>query len=118
MLELDVPGGLDYLQTQKQQILAEKSRAPGSDGKATCHVITTTITLIAGFVPLLIGRGLFWRPLAVAIAGGITGSSIAALFLSQQFTALSTAVITQRDSARTLSGCISTTCRACGRSDS
>ena len=48
--------------------------------KATRHVITTTITTIAGFVPLIISGGLFWRPLAIAIAGGITGSSIMALY--------------------------------------
>ncbi|MGD1857954.1 MAG: efflux RND transporter permease subunit [Leptolyngbyaceae cyanobacterium] len=48
--------------------------------KATRHVITTTITTIAGFVPLLISGGPFWRPLAVAIAGGITGSSVLALY--------------------------------------
>ncbi|NEQ54606.1 MAG: efflux RND transporter permease subunit, partial [Leptolyngbya sp. SIO3F4] len=48
--------------------------------QATRHVITTTITTIAGFVPLIISGGLFWRPLAVAIAGGITGSSIMALY--------------------------------------
>ncbi|MEL7508797.1 MAG: efflux RND transporter permease subunit [Cyanobacteria bacterium J06554_1] len=48
--------------------------------KATRHVITTTITTIAGFVPLLISGGPFWRPLAIAIAGGITGSSVMALY--------------------------------------
>ncbi|MEM9807876.1 MAG: efflux RND transporter permease subunit, partial [Cyanobacteria bacterium P01_D01_bin.56] len=50
--------------------------------KATRHVITTTITTIAGFVPLIISGGLFWRPLAIAIAGGITGSSIMALYFA------------------------------------
>ena len=48
--------------------------------KATRHVITTTITTIAGFVPLLINGGPFWRPLAIAIAGGISGASIMALY--------------------------------------
>jgi len=48
--------------------------------KATRHVITTTITTIAGFVPLLISGGPFWRPLAIAITGGISGSSILALY--------------------------------------
>ena len=48
--------------------------------KATRHVITTTITTIAGIVPLLISGGPFWRPLAIAIAGGITGSSVMALY--------------------------------------
>ena len=48
--------------------------------RATRHVITTTITTIAGFVPLIISGGLFWRPLAIAIAGGITGASMMALY--------------------------------------
>ena len=48
--------------------------------KATRHVMTTTVTTIAGFIPLLISGGPFWRPLAIAIAGGISGSSILALY--------------------------------------
>ena len=48
--------------------------------KATRHVITTTITTIAGFVPLLMSGGPFWRPLAIAIAGGISGASMMALY--------------------------------------
>ncbi len=48
--------------------------------KATRHVITTTVTTIAGFIPLLISGDPFWRPLAIAIAGGISGSSILALY--------------------------------------
>ncbi|MEM8720908.1 MAG: efflux RND transporter permease subunit [Cyanobacteria bacterium P01_G01_bin.39] len=47
---------------------------------ATCHVIITTVTIIAGFIPLLISGGSFWRPLAIAISGGISGSSIPALY--------------------------------------
>lgn len=48
--------------------------------KATRHVITTTITTIAGFIPLLMDGGPFWRPLAIAIAGGISGASMMALY--------------------------------------
>ena len=48
--------------------------------QSTRHVITTTITTIAGFVPLLVSGGPFWRPLAVAIAGGIGGASLLALY--------------------------------------
>ncbi|MEO1445205.1 MAG: efflux RND transporter permease subunit, partial [Cyanobacteria bacterium J06635_11] len=48
--------------------------------KSTRHVITTTITTISGFVPLLISGGPFWRPLAIAIAGGISGASLLALY--------------------------------------
>jgi multidrug efflux pump subunit AcrB len=48
--------------------------------KATRHVLTTTVTTMMGFVPLLIENDPFWRPLAIAIAGGIGGSSILALY--------------------------------------
>ncbi|MEO1689917.1 MAG: efflux RND transporter permease subunit [Cyanobacteria bacterium J06631_6] len=48
--------------------------------KATRHVITTTVTTIAGFIPLLISGGVFWQPLAIAITGGISGSSLLALY--------------------------------------
>ena len=48
--------------------------------KATRHVITTTITTIAGFIPLLTSGSPFWRPLAIAIAGGIGGSTLLALY--------------------------------------
>lgn len=48
--------------------------------KATRHVLTTTVTTITGFIPLLMGGDPFWRPLAIAIAGGIGGSSLLALY--------------------------------------
>ncbi|MEL6912793.1 MAG: efflux RND transporter permease subunit [Cyanobacteria bacterium J06598_4] len=42
--------------------------------------MTTTVTTIAGFIPLLISGGVFWQPLAIAITGGISGSSLLALY--------------------------------------
>ncbi len=48
--------------------------------QATRHVVTTTITTMAGFVPLLISGDPFWRPLSIAIAGGISGASVMALY--------------------------------------
>ncbi|MEO0491733.1 MAG: efflux RND transporter permease subunit, partial [Cyanobacteria bacterium J06659_2] len=50
--------------------------------KATRHVLTTTITTMVGFVPLLMDGDPFWRPLAIAIAGGIGGSPILALYFT------------------------------------
>ncbi|MGB3672643.1 MAG: efflux RND transporter permease subunit [Phormidesmis sp.] len=68
--------------------LNENAAAKAGDRKAiafvvnqsTRHVLTTTMTTIAGFVPLLLSGGPFWRPLAIAIAGGISGSSLLALY--------------------------------------
>ena len=48
---------------------------------ATRHIVSTTITTIGGFIPLIVFGGHFWPPLAMAIAGGVTGSAILALYL-------------------------------------
>ncbi len=48
--------------------------------QATRHIITTTLTTMIGFVPLILDSGGFWPPLAVAIAGGIAGATLLALF--------------------------------------
>ena len=45
---------------------------------ATRHIISTTVTTIGGFVPLILFGGTFWPPLATAIAGGVGGSAILA----------------------------------------
>ncbi len=46
---------------------------------STRHVITTTLTTIVGFMPLMIDGGEFWPPLAVCITVGVTGATLLAL---------------------------------------
>ena len=48
---------------------------------ASRHIISTTLTTIGGFIPLIVNGGKFWPPLATAIAGGVAGSAIIALYL-------------------------------------
>ncbi len=48
---------------------------------ATRHIVSTTLTTIGGFLPLIVLGGRFWPPLATAIAGGVAGSAILALYL-------------------------------------
>jgi multidrug efflux pump len=50
--------------------------------RATRHIVATTLTTIAGFVPLLIGGGGMWPPLAITIAGGVSGATILALYFA------------------------------------
>ena len=50
--------------------------------RATRRVLTTTITTMVGFAPLLISGGPFWQPLSIAIAGGIGGSPFLALYFT------------------------------------
>ena len=46
---------------------------------ATRHIISTTLTTIGGFLPLIIWGGAMWPPLATAIAGGMVGATLLAL---------------------------------------
>ena len=46
---------------------------------ATRHVLSTSLTTMAGFTPLLLAGGGFWPPLAVAIGGGVAGATLLAL---------------------------------------
>ncbi len=47
---------------------------------ATRHIVATTFTTIGGFLPLILFGGRFWPPMATAIAGGVAGASILALY--------------------------------------
>ncbi len=49
--------------------------------RSTRHILTTTVTTVAGFLPLLLSGGEFWPPLAVAISGGVLGATLLALVL-------------------------------------
>ena len=47
--------------------------------RSSRHVLATTFTTIAGFLPLIIAGGGFWPPLAITIAGGVAGATLLAL---------------------------------------
>jgi len=47
--------------------------------RATRHVVTTTLTTMIGFSPLLLNGGEFWPPLAVSLGGGVIGATVLAL---------------------------------------
>ncbi len=48
--------------------------------RSTRHVLSTTLTTTAGFLPLLLFGGPFWAPLAISIAGGVSGCTLLALY--------------------------------------
>ncbi|MCB1773888.1 MAG: efflux RND transporter permease subunit, partial [Gammaproteobacteria bacterium] len=44
------------------------------------HIVSTTLTTVAGFMPLLMfAGGDFWPPLAIVIAGGVGLSGVLSL---------------------------------------
>lgn len=67
--------------------LGEDAQAATGDADAilrvtlheTRHILATTFTTIAGFMPLILAGGGFWPPMAIAIAGGVVGCTILAL---------------------------------------
>jgi multidrug efflux pump len=65
---------------------------------ASRHVFTTTVTTVAGFMPLILGGSLFWAPLAVVIAGGVVGATMFALvFIPASHLLLSQKICAQPD---------------------
>lgn len=45
------------------------------------HIVSTTITTVGGFLPLILGGGGFWPPFAMAIAGGVLLSTVVSFYL-------------------------------------
>ncbi len=50
--------------------------------RSSRHVLATTFTTIAGFLPLILGGGGFWPPMAITIAGGVGGATLLALIFA------------------------------------
>ena len=69
--------------------LAGNSAARRGDRAAICqvalgearHVLSTTLTTIGSFAPLILIGGTFWPPLGVAVCGGLLGATGLALIL-------------------------------------
>jgi multidrug efflux pump subunit AcrB len=47
--------------------------------RSTGHILATTLTTMAGFIPLILGGGQFWPPLAISIGMGVAGATVLAL---------------------------------------
>lgn len=46
------------------------------------HIVSTTITTVGGFLPLLLGGGGFWPPFAIAIAGGTALATLLSFYFA------------------------------------
>jgi multidrug efflux pump subunit AcrB len=72
---------LSALKAHPQALAGNLDAAADVVVDATRHIVSTTVTTIGGFVPLIIAGGTFWPPLATAIAGGVGGSAVIALYM-------------------------------------
>ena len=50
--------------------------------RSTRHMVANSLMTMTGFIPLLLGGGGFWPPLAIALAGGVGGATLLALYFS------------------------------------
>ncbi|GAX38702.1 efflux RND transporter permease subunit [Nodularia sp. NIES-3585] len=83
LIGVAVNDAITVLTAVKSDPLAQKGDRPAiveTVIHTTRHVLTTTFTTMAGFIPLILGGGGFWPPLAVVIAGGVGGATILALY--------------------------------------
>ncbi len=71
---------LAALRTQPATYQGNPQAIKGVVLRSTRHVLTTTITTVAGFMPLLFSGSDFWAPLAICIVGGIGGATLLALY--------------------------------------
>lgn len=55
---------------------------------ATRHILSTTITTVGGFLPLILAGGGFWPPLALPIAGGVVLATVITFFFAPPVFAL------------------------------
>ena len=68
------------LQADSLAILGDRQAVQKTVVRATRHLIATTITDTAGFIPLLFDPTGFWNPLAIVIAGGLVGVTLLSLY--------------------------------------
>ncbi len=64
---------------------------------ATRHVLTTSVTTVAGVLPLILQGGVFWPPMMIVIAGGVVGATVIALGFTPACYRLATARPKTRD---------------------
>ncbi len=48
--------------------------------RSSRHIVSTTVTTFAGFLPLIVGGGAFWPPFAMSIAGGVLLSTVVSFY--------------------------------------
>jgi multidrug efflux pump subunit AcrB len=70
---------LSALKASPQAVAGDLVAARETVMDATRHILSTTLTTIGGFTPLLVSGDSFWLPFASAVAGGVAGSAILAL---------------------------------------
>ena len=71
---------LTELKANQRAMAADREAIIASVGECTRHITSTTITTVAGLLPLILGGGGFWPPFAIVLAGGTVLATILSLY--------------------------------------
>jgi len=70
---------VDGYERRRRRGQALRERVLEGTLERTRHVVITTVTTIAGFLPLALSPSLLWPPLAIAIIGGLSVATLLTL---------------------------------------
>ena len=79
---------LTALQADKDAMAGDLEAMRRVVGRSARHIVSTTVTTVGGFIPLILEGGGFWPPFAMAIAGGVALSVVLAFFFTPPMFAL------------------------------
>ncbi|WP_074882143.1 efflux RND transporter permease subunit [Pseudovibrio axinellae] len=79
---------LTGLQADENAMQGDPKAIRGVVNRSSRHILSTTLTTVGGFTPLIIGAGSFWPPFAMAIAGGVFLSMVISFYFTPVMFAL------------------------------
>ena len=78
------------LQEDPRSMAGDREAMTGVVTDSARHIVSTTITTVGGFLPLILAGGGFWPPFAMAIAGGVLLSAVISFYFTPPMFALVT----------------------------
>ena len=89
------------INADERAVMGDSSAIVEATMSCSRHILSTTVTTVGGFIPLLLfSEGTFWPPLAVVLAGGVGFSVI----LSLIFTPVIVSMINRRKARKITTG--------------
>jgi len=73
---------LTALRDDPGAVAGDRDRVVAITAGAARHIVSTTVTTFAGFLPLILEGGGFWPPFAMAIAGGVLLSTVVSFYFT------------------------------------
>ncbi len=70
------------LQNQPEAAAGEPEAMVDVVMNSSRHIVSTTITTVGGFLPLILAGGGFWPPFAMAVAGGVLLSAVISFYFT------------------------------------